>query len=75
MHLKAAGRRRVDEQAASATASFIGTNASRRELDRYIDSLTGGDQTLPAEALAGALRSASAGMATITRAEYLNLRG
>lgn len=71
--MKAAARRDKQARASMAEASFVGTHSENgKELDRYINGLLGGVVTLPPEALAGVVRAASKGLATITRAQFLN---
>lgn len=67
--MRAARKRAGIEQARAAEAAWIGSNASHEDLSKYMDALTGIDRTLPPEALAGMLRSASNGLRTISRAE------
>jgi len=59
-----------------AEAVYVGAQSgSQRDLERYIDAQRGGAITLPPEAMAGVLRSASSGMATISRADFLRQQG
>lgn len=72
--MKAAHKRAALEQARAAEAAWVGAHQDQKGLEQYIDHLAGRDRRLPVEALGSALRAASAGVPTITRAEFLEMR-
>jgi len=72
--MKAAARRFARERGSLAEAIYVGTRADHRELERYLDSLDNDRPPLPPEALAGAMRSYFAGLATVRRADFLKSR-
>jgi len=57
-------------QAQMAQATWVGMHADHSELSRFVDDVTGTRKVLPPEALPGMIRSASAGLPRISRAEF-----
>lgn len=72
--MRAAGRRRAQQQADLAEAVFYGSRADTKDLQDYCDSLRGHDRSLPPEALPGAIASASQGQPEMTWQDYLAQR-
>ena len=75
LHIKGAAQGIRERHALRAEAVWVGMHANQTELNRFMDRAMGRDTSLPPSALAGMLRSASAGLKTITMAEFLMSKG